>query len=441
MPLQVSETANGHVWWICSNQWTISAGLSQERAVRGPCTEDGAMIGAGSSDTLREAMLEMWGSLEDMETDVAMAHFIELVNEAQSFPGSIEAKEQRDMELYEQEQMAFEVYGKEDLVVTVKDHVQTIRFNRPTRRNALTLQMYNDIVEALAQAAVNDDIYLTVFTGSGEYYCSGNDLSNFDLANTSLSELVKVARSTLERFVAAFIDHPKPLVAAVNGPAIGIAVTTLALCDLVLASSDATFNTPFTSLGQSPEGCSSYLFPRIMGPAKANDVLLLGYKLTAEAALQYRLASRVMPASAFQRDYRSVLHWMTSLPQQSLQSSRSLIRSYDIDKLHQVNRLECDLLEKCWASQECHQALLEFSQRHKRKLQKRLEMLEGHDSRLVRDREIKLEKELEQHEQAEARLPPPDMAQQLHAGSSNADHAGGLDRITEGHSESSDNPK
>ena len=82
--------------------------------------------------------------------------------------------------------------------MSVKDHVQTIRFNRPARRNALTISMYHGVVAALAEAARDDDIYLTVLTGSGEYYCSGNDLNNFNLADTTLAELIQTARNTLE---------------------------------------------------------------------------------------------------------------------------------------------------------------------------------------------------------------------------------------------------
>lgn len=85
----------------------------------------------------------------------------------------------------------------------------------------------------------------------------------------------------LYKFVNAFIDFPHPLIAAVNGPAYGIAVTTLALCDEVHAVRAATFNTPFTALGQSPEGCSSYMFPRIMGEQAAVRVLADGWEFSA----------------------------------------------------------------------------------------------------------------------------------------------------------------
>ncbi len=118
------------------------------------------------------------------------------------------------------------------------------------------------------------------------------------------------------RFVSAFIDFPKPLLAAVNGPAVGIPVTSLGLCDVVFASDRATFHTPFASLGQSPEGCSSYIFPKIMGQAKANEVLLFGRKLTAQEAFDRGLVTEIFPDSSFQEDLQKKLDQYSQLPRQ-----------------------------------------------------------------------------------------------------------------------------
>lgn len=96
----------------------------------------------------------------------------------------------------------------------------------------------------------------------------------------------------MERFVDALIDIEKPLIAVVNGHAIGILVTTLGLCDLVIASNDATFQTPFSSTAQSPEGCSSYTFPKLMGTSVASLMLLFNHKLTAQEALAHGLIGK-----------------------------------------------------------------------------------------------------------------------------------------------------
>merc|ERR1712054_237347 len=127
--------------------------------------------------------------------------------------------------------------------------------------------MYREIMEALSFASEDPSVAVTLVTGAGNYYSSGNDLSNFSRLQNPTRTAAE-AKDLLVEFVGSFIDHPKPLVAGVNGPAIGIAVTTLALCDAVYASSSATFHTPFRQLGQAPEGCSSYTFPYLMGETR-----------------------------------------------------------------------------------------------------------------------------------------------------------------------------
>lgn len=112
-----------------------------------------------------------------------------------------------------------------------------------------------------------------------------------------------------------FIDFPKPLIAVVNGPAVGISVTLLGLFDVVYASDRATFHTPFSHLGQSPEGCSSYIFPKMMGPSKAAEMLIFGKKLTAREALAQGLVTAVFPDDTFQKEVWARLKAYAKLPQ------------------------------------------------------------------------------------------------------------------------------
>ncbi|KAJ7395035.1 enoyl-CoA delta isomerase 2, mitochondrial isoform X1 [Pitangus sulphuratus] len=126
--------------------------------------------------------------------------------------------------------------GYETLIVTTKNNITKIMFNRPDRKNALNHQMYREIIKALEEAGKNDST-IAVITGNGDYYSSGNDLNNF--ANIGPGEMEKMAKDgavLLKDFVGHFIDFPKPLIAVVNGPAIGICVTILGLCDIVYAS-------------------------------------------------------------------------------------------------------------------------------------------------------------------------------------------------------------
>ncbi|KAF7708940.1 hypothetical protein HF521_017997 [Silurus meridionalis] len=223
-------------------------------------------------------------------------------------------------------------------------------------------EMYNELMEALDFAGKNDSV-ITVFTGSGDFYCSGNDLNNFTkIPEGGVEKMAKDAGELLRRYVKAYIDFPKPLIAVINGPAVGISVTILGLFDVVYATESATFHTPFSNLGQSPEGCSSYTFPKTMGAAKASEILLFNKKLTATQACELGLVTEVFPDSSFQSEVWTRLKAYAKLPPNSLALSKQLIRQVEKDKLHAVNDAEVDRLIERWLSDECMQAIMNFFQ-------------------------------------------------------------------------------
>ncbi|XP_072929139.1 enoyl-CoA delta isomerase 2 isoform X2 [Hemitrygon akajei] len=246
------------------------------------------------------------------------------------------------------------------LKVTTENNITTIMLNRPTRKNAISITMYEEIMKALKQAA-NDDSTLTVMTGSGDYYCSGNDLSNFtNIRPEGMEQMSTDAAALLKRYVSHYIDFPKPLIGVINGPAVGVAVTILGLFDIVYATDEATFHAPFSLLGQSPEGCSSYTFPKMMGTAKANEILLFNKKLTATQACELGLVTEVFPDSTFQKEVWKRLHAYAKLPKNSLVFSKQLIRGVEKETLHSINAQECERLKERWLSEECMKAIMNF---------------------------------------------------------------------------------
>ena len=131
--------------------------------------------------------------------------------------------------------------------------------------------MYEAITKLLYEADNNKDVKVIVFTGAGDYYSSGNDLGNFSLvAKYGKEKLADMTHKVYLNYMNAFIDVQKPLIALVNGPAVGITVTTLPFFNLVLASEKATFNAPFATIGQCAEGCSTFTFPMLMGTIKVS---------------------------------------------------------------------------------------------------------------------------------------------------------------------------
>ena len=162
--------------------------------------------------------------------------------------------------------------------------IAIITLNRPKKKNAFTEASYNEVAAQLRSADKDESVKAIVITGNGDYYSSGNDLSNFSKLMHPVT-MAKAGRNILYDFVDAFLIRT-PLVAAVNGPAFGIAVTTLGLCDEVIAAKSTKLKTPFAELGQAPEGCSSYTFPAIMGNEAANRILWDSENMTAETPLE-----------------------------------------------------------------------------------------------------------------------------------------------------------
>ena len=181
------------------------------------------------------------------------------------------------------------------LVSEVRNRVLTLRMNHPRRLNGWTQAMQLALREALAAAATNDDVGALVLTGTGDYYSAGADLSGTLrlMSPKTLHGLIEKGNYDL---FDNFIQFQKPIIAAVNGHAIGAPVTTATLFDAIIASDKASFRTPFARFGLPPEGCSSILFPRLLGETTAERILgKEGWRPTASEALEIGLIDEVVP--------------------------------------------------------------------------------------------------------------------------------------------------
>jgi len=167
--------------------------------------------------------------------------------------------------------------------------VLTITLNRVDKKNAITAAMYASMADALAQAQADPAVRAVVFQGHETIFSAGNDIGDF------LSQAPSTMDSAVFRFLRGISTFPKPVLAAVCGPAVGIGTTLLFHCDLVYAGDNAAFSMPFVNLGLCPEAASSYLAPQRMGYGRAAEALLLGEPFMAEAALEMGLISRIVP--------------------------------------------------------------------------------------------------------------------------------------------------
>lgn len=207
-----------------------------------------------------------------------------------------------------------------DVLVSRDGAVTTIELNRPQRRNALTAEMYAQLAEALREAEADDAVRVVLFRGKADVFTAGNDIEDF-IQRPPVGDDPPVFR-----FLRAVAHATKPLVAAVNGPAVGIGTTLLFHCDLVYAGDNARFQMPFTSLGIVPEFASTYLLPLIAGYQRAAELLLLGEPFGPDKALAAGFVTRVVPASETFEVASQAAAKLAALPPKSIRLTKALLR-------------------------------------------------------------------------------------------------------------------
>lgn len=208
-----------------------------------------------------------------------------------------------------------------DVLIEDNGPIRTIAFNRPDKKNAITQDMYQAMADAIFDYDKNDALRALVITGKGEMFTSGNDLFDFAKGMRTKHDTPPVGQ-----YLAAISTCTKPLIAAVNGPGIGIGLTLLLHCDLVYAGESATLGAPFVKLGLVPEASSSMLLPAQVGMAVANDILLAGRTLNAQEALDVGLVSRVFKdAELMDEVHKIACHVAASAPT-AVKKSKDLIR-------------------------------------------------------------------------------------------------------------------
>jgi enoyl-CoA hydratase/carnithine racemase len=205
-----------------------------------------------------------------------------------------------------------------DVKVGVDGGIVTVTIDRPTKRNALTQAMYGTMADALQEADEDDRTGAVVITGVDDVFTAGNDLVDF-ASGGSLDEVV--------RFLATISSVRVPIVAAVNGLAIGVGLTMLLHCDLVYVDPKAELSTPFVELGLVPEAAASLLLPRVIGERRASEVILSGRHIDGVEAAAWGLANEAV-APALDAALRAARR-LAIQPPKALRSSKALLRSQE----------------------------------------------------------------------------------------------------------------
>jgi enoyl-CoA hydratase/carnithine racemase len=237
--------------------------------------------------------------------------------------------------------------------------IMTLTLARADKKNALSDAMYRAMSDGLERAESDPNIRVILFQGDGDSFTAGNDLADFSAQASGTA----TADSEAFRFIRNLGKATRPLVAAVQGNAVGVGTTMLLHCDLVYLADTARLITPFVNLALVPEAASSWLLPARIGHVRAYAMFALGEPLDAAAALAYGLANAVVPAAELRSRARQAAEALTKQPAGSLSHTKMLMR--DMERIAAQISRESVLFRERLQTSEAREAFAAFAERRK----------------------------------------------------------------------------
>jgi enoyl-CoA hydratase/carnithine racemase len=216
------------------------------------------------------------------------------------------------------------------VLVTQAEGICEVRLNRPEKRNAISFPMYQQLTRALTEAQSEEQVRAVLLSGAGACFSAGNDLQDF-LGGPSFG-----AEHPAMQFLRALATFGKPLLAAVHGQTVGIGVTLLLHCDLIVAARNTQLTLPFVPLGLVPEAGSSLLLPRRIGYQRAAELLFLGQPCNADTAYRLGLVNSVVEDEALPAEARALARAVAQQPAAALAATRRLLRAEDREVLARI---------------------------------------------------------------------------------------------------------
>lgn len=247
----------------------------------------------------------------------------------------------------------------EHVSVVQQDGVMEIRIQRPDRKNALTHGMYDALTAALIAADTDPAVRVALIAGTDDCFTAGNDMVEF-LQNPPTGD-----DSPVMRFLAQLLNQEKPLIAAVNGPAVGVGTTMLLHCDLVYCARGARLQMPFVSLGLCPEAGASMLLPMIMGHPRAAELLMLAEPFSGEEAVALGLANAVFEDADYLAEARQKARRLAAQPPASVRLTKAFMRGPTRDAVAAHMKLEGDNFLARLSSPEAREAMTAFMEKRK----------------------------------------------------------------------------
>jgi len=239
--------------------------------------------------------------------------------------------------------------------------IARVEIARPEKKNAITVAMYQQLADAITAANADSQVRAILIHGQPEIFTAGNDLEDF-MAQTTREQGMD---APVFRFMRALSGSEKPVVAAVNGAAVGIGTTMLMHCDLVYCSDNAMFSMPFVSLGLCPEFASSLLMPLAAGYHRAAEKILLADPISAEEALEMHIVNRILPPNEVLAYARRQATRFTQLPPGSVRESKRLLRAGSKTTIEKTIAEESQAFGRLLSSPEAKEAFTAFFERRK----------------------------------------------------------------------------
>jgi enoyl-CoA hydratase/carnithine racemase len=222
------------------------------------------------------------------------------------------------------------------IIVDDEDSIRTITMRRPEKKNTLTQDMYLAMSDAIDTAQRNPAIRCIIITGRSGVFTAGNDIADFLQAATASSDVARPRNAVI--FLQSLVNNAKPIVAAVDGIAIGIGTTMVFHCDYVIASTTATFSSPFIQYGLVPEGASSLLLPLMVGHQRAFSMLVMGRSMSAADGRDAGFVNAVVPPGHAMIEARKVAREIGALPAQAVAISRKLLKLPTEDLVRRIGQ-------------------------------------------------------------------------------------------------------
>jgi enoyl-CoA hydratase/carnithine racemase len=246
-----------------------------------------------------------------------------------------------------------------EILQHLENGVLTLTFNRETRKNSLNRAMYSQLADIFRTAANKPEVRVAVLQGAENIFTAGNDIADF------LEFPPIEIGAPVFQFMFAMAEFPKPIIAAVCGPAVGIGTTLLMHCEMVLAGDNAAFAMPFINLGVCPENASSLLAPQIFGYQRAAELLLLGEAFNADTALEIGLVNKILPPSEVNISAQALAKKLAAKPLSSILATKALLKKTQMAQITQAITDEAKTFGQMLGEPAAKEAMSAFMEKRK----------------------------------------------------------------------------